>query len=154
MGDGVVLGIYVAEAGSEPMRLLPLAQCIAGVGIEGDRYATGRGYYSARPRLDRQVTLIESEVLDWLRAEHGLEVSGIETRRNILTRGIELTPFVGAELYVGEVRLRVSRVNEPCIHWEGLIGKPVLEPMVHRSGVNCEILIGGPVRPGDAIRAA
>jgi hypothetical protein len=39
------------------------ARLVAGIGIEGDRYATGLGTYSKKQHLDRQVTLIEIEVL-------------------------------------------------------------------------------------------
>src|SRR6187551_155978 len=56
--------VHLAEAASEAMRELPEATLIAGVGIEGDRYATRRGTYSARHHIDRQITLIEAETLD------------------------------------------------------------------------------------------
>ncbi len=58
MWQGRLEHIYIAEKGSAPMRALPEARLTAGVGIEGDRYATGKGYYSKNPRSDRQVTLI------------------------------------------------------------------------------------------------
>jgi hypothetical protein len=148
---GLLVGIFVADIGGAPMRPLEAAHCQAGAGIDGDRYATGRGFYSPRPRLDRQVTLIEAEMLDWLSQEHGIALSGEETRRNLVTRGIALSDLVGHLVRVGDVLLRVSRINEPCAYWQNLLGKPVLEPMVHRSGINCEILRGGWLRAGDEI---
>ena len=64
MWQGQLLHLHVAPTASAAMRELAEARLIAGVGIEGDRYATGRGTYSTRPHIDRQVTLIEVEVLD------------------------------------------------------------------------------------------
>jgi MOSC domain-containing protein YiiM len=63
---------------------------IAGVGIEGDRYATGLGTYSKRPHIDRQVTLIEVEVLETLARDRRIELAPHEHRRNLTTRGVPL----------------------------------------------------------------
>ncbi|MGH7949604.1 MAG: MOSC domain-containing protein, partial [Candidatus Binataceae bacterium] len=63
---GKLLHIHIATEASAPMRELTQARLVAGVGIEGDRYATGRGTYSKKPQPERQVTLIESEALEAL----------------------------------------------------------------------------------------
>ena len=39
---------------------------VAGIGLEGDRYAMRLGTYSKNHHIDRQATLIEAEVLDAL----------------------------------------------------------------------------------------
>lgn len=149
---GLLVHIFIAERAGMPMRELRSAQCLAGVGIEGDRYATGHGHYSDRPRPDRQITLIELEVLDWLHSEHALELTPQTCRRNLVTRGVALASLVGQTLAVGGVLLRVGRLNEPCRYLEKLVDLPVLEPLVHRSGINCEIIHGGWIRPGDEVR--
>jgi MOSC domain-containing protein YiiM len=151
-GPGLLVHIFVAERAGAPMRELRSARCIAGVGVEGDRYATGRGHYSDRPRPDRQITLIQLEVLDWLHREHALELTPQACRRNLVTRDIALDSFVGRTLAVGGVLLRVGRLNEPCRYLEELVDLPVLEPLVHRSGINCEIIQGGWIRTGDEVR--
>ena len=66
MWQGELLHIHVASAASAAMAELPEARLVGGVGIEGDRYATGLGTYSKKPHIDRQVTLIEVEVLEAL----------------------------------------------------------------------------------------
>ena len=48
------------------MQTLPEARLLAGIGIEGDRYATRLGTYSKKHHIDRQVTLIEVETLEAL----------------------------------------------------------------------------------------
>ena len=62
---------------------------IPGHGLAGDRYASGIGTFSDRPGK-RDVTLIESEVLENYRLETGKELTAVESRRNLLTRGIRL----------------------------------------------------------------
>jgi hypothetical protein len=58
--EGQLLSIHIAATGGEDMRELQEASLIEGVGIEGDRYATGKGYYSHMPDI-REVTLIDEE---------------------------------------------------------------------------------------------
>ena len=154
MWQGRLEHIYIAEKGSAPMHALSEARFIAGIGIEGDRYATGQGFYSKTPRPDRQVTLIEIETLEALRRDHAIELAPGETRRNLTTRDVPLNHLVGKRFRVGSVLLYGARLNVPCKYLEQVTGKPVYAPLIHRSGLNCEIVEGGVVRSGDRIEPA
>ena len=149
---GVLLAIHIAPEASAPMVELAAARLIEGVGIEGDRYATARGTYSHKPHPDRQVTLIEAETLDALNRDHGIDLPPHETRRNLTTAGVPLTHLVGREFRVGDTVLLGGRLNVPCLYLETLLGKPVFKPLVNRSGLNCRIVRGGTIRPGETIR--
>jgi len=151
---GQLTHIHTAEQGGAAMQPLASAKLIAGVGIEGDRYATGRGYYSKTPRADRQVTLIEAETLEALARDHGIELLPSETRRNLTTRDVPLNHLVGRRFRVGGVLLLGARLNVPCKYLEQVTGKLVYAPLINRSGLNCEIIEGGIVRIGDVLRPA
>ena len=151
---GHLTHIYIAEQGGAAMQPLSSAKLIAGVGIEGDRYATGQGYYSNTPRADRQVTLIEIEALEALARDHGIELPPNETRRNLTTRDVALNHLVGRRFRVGAVLLLGARLNVPCKYLEQVTGKPVYAPLINRSGLNCEIIEGGMVRVGDLLQPA
>jgi MOSC domain-containing protein YiiM len=148
---GVLLAIHTAPEASAPMVEHDAARLVEGVGIEGDRYATARGTYSHKPHADRQVTLIEMETLDALARDHGIDLAPHETRRNLTTAGVPLNHLVGREFRVGEVVLVGGRLNVPCQYLEDLLGKKVFKPLIHRSGLNCRIVKGGTIRPGDRI---
>ncbi|HUF19411.1 MAG TPA: MOSC domain-containing protein [Burkholderiales bacterium] len=148
---GKLLHIHIAEKASAPMRELAQATLVAGVGIEGDRYATGLGTYSKTPRSDRQVTLIEIEALEAIERDYRIVLAPQETRRNLTTRGVPLNHLVGRRFRVGEVVLYGVRLNIPCKYLEQVTGKQVFGPLTHRSGLNCEIETGGVIRPGDAV---
>jgi MOSC domain-containing protein YiiM len=150
--SGVLLAIHIAQQASAPMVELDAARLVEGVGIEGDRYATARGTYSDKPHPDRQVTLIEMETLDALARDHGIDLPPHETRRNLTVAGVPLNHLVGREFRVGDVVLVGGRLNVPCLYLEDLLGKPVFKPLINRSGLNCRIVKGGTIRPGDAIR--
>jgi len=97
---GRVQAIHTAAA--EGARMIGHASIAArrGSGLEGDRYARAIGHYSADLRSSRSLTLIESEVIDGLRAG-GIELAPGETRRNLTTTGIRLTELVGRRFRVG-----------------------------------------------------
>jgi MOSC domain-containing protein YiiM len=65
---------------------------------------------------------------------------------------VPLNHLVGRQFRVGDVVLMGGRLNVPCQYLEDLLGKKVFKPLIHRSGLNCRIVTGGTIRPGDAIR--
>lgn len=124
----------------------------AGAGLEGDRYIREAGSFSkTKPGPRRQVTLIEVEAVEAAVRDYGLELDPIETRRNVLVRDIALNHLVGREFSVGEVRLRGIKLCEPCAHLDRVVGRPVSPSLVHRGGLNAEILTSGVIRPGDGV---
>ena len=144
--QGELLHIHVASNAAAPMDELREARLVAGIGIEGDRYATGLGTYSRKPHLDRQVTLIEIEVLEAIARDRGIEIAPSEHRRNLTTRGVPLGHLVGQYFRVGDCVLYGGRMNVPCLYLETLLGKKVFKPLLNRSGLNCRIVIGGIIR--------
>lgn len=144
--QGELLHIHVASSASAAMEERADAVLHAGIGIEGDRYATGLGTYSQRPHIDRQVTLIEVEVLETLARDRGISLAPHEHRRNLTTRGVPLGHLVGQYFQVGECVLYGGRLNVPCLYLETLLNKKVFKPLINRSGLNCRIVRGGVMR--------
>lgn len=153
MWQGTLTDIHIARAEREPMEALPRATLIAGQGIAGDRYATGLGKYSPFPDI-REVTLIETETLIALARDHAITLAPEEHRRNLTTRGVPLNHLVGLRFRVGAVLLEGGRLNTPCRYLELVTGKTVCDILEHRSGLNCRIIEGGEIAPGDIIRPA
>ena len=149
--EGEIRHIHIAETAGMEMDELLEARCIPGVGIEGDRYATGLGYYSEKPDI-REVTLIEAETLEALKRDHGIELGVDEHRRNLTVVGVPLNHLVAERFSVGEVILEGGRLNTPCKYLDRLLGNAVCDLLEHRSGLNCRIIKGGIIRPGDLIR--
>ena len=148
---GSLSHLHITSAASAPMQPLRTATLVAGEGIEGDRYATRLGTYSSRHHIDRQVTLIEAETLEALLRDHHVELLAGEHRRNMTTTGVPVGHLVGRYFRVGDCVLYGGRLNVPCKYLEGLLGKPVFRPLIHRSGLNARIVIGGTVAVGDRV---
>lgn len=145
--------ICVARTASAPMESLNEVEAIAGAGLSGDRYSAGIGFYSPRPTDPgaREVTLIEVEVLDRLRQEHGLELGATEHRRNLTTRGVRLRGLLGKRFHIGGVVLEGIRDCPPCEHLEDLVGKPVMRPLVESGGLRARVVEGGTLHVRDVI---
>ena len=151
MPIGKLVAIYITAETGRPMVEVTQAQAIPGTGLEGDRYASGSGLYSNTPGTGRQVTLVEAEAIEALNQEENLGLEAIQTRRNLLTRGVPLNHLVGEEFRVGAVMLRGVRLCEPCDYLAGLTRPEVLPGLVHRGGLRADILSSGVVRPGDEV---
>ncbi len=150
--SGRVEHIHFAVRAGEPLRAAERIRVIAGIGIDGDRYATGLGHFSKSPGTGRALTLVEAEVLDALRASLGIDLPPGEVRRNVTTRGIELNALVGKRFRIGGVLCEGTRLCEPCKYLEDLVGKPILNPLLHRGGLRADVLEGGEIRIGDEVR--
>ena len=149
--QGELLHIHVASKAAARMEELSEARLAVGSGIEGDRYATGLGTYSKKPHIDRQVTMIEIEVLEAIARDRKIEIAPSEHRRNLTTRGVPLGHLVGKYFRVGDCVLYGGRLNVPCLYLETLLSKNVFKPLINRSGLNCRIIIGGTIRNHDRI---
>ena len=152
MTDGRLVAIYVAPSAGAPMEARDHIEAIAGAGLRDDRYAAGTGTYSHTGRGARDVTLIEREAVDAVRAHDDVDVREDQTRRNLVTEGVALNHLVDRTFRVGTVRMRGVRLAEPCVYLEELTGVVgVRAALVHRGGLRAEILDDGELRVGDEI---
>ena len=177
---GRVEAIHLTEGEGRPMRAVSRIRLIAGIGLEGDRYATGRGHFSPMPGTGRALTLIEAEVLESLDVasrkpdellaemiELHMENVAVAALASFLRRGnnpddakVKLDdPFsflfnalVGRRFRVGAVLCEGMRLCEPCAYLESLLEKSLLQPLLHRGGLRADVLADGEIRVGDSVR--
>jgi MOSC domain-containing protein YiiM len=145
--------ILTSEATGQPMQQRDTVDLVMGLGIAGDRYATGRGYYTGVTEWDAQVTLIEQEPFDQQDMTTGQRVDPIDMRRNLVTRGIDLSKLIGVRFRIGETAvLRGTKPWPPCSYIVRSTGKPEIFTKIGRkSGIGADVLVSGPIRVGDPI---
>ena len=150
---GTIAGLFTAANQSEPMIAHERVNAVAGRGLEGDRYAAGLGYYSARPLPGgaRELTLIEVEALDEIESESGIRLTPRESRRNVATQGVRVHELIGKRFRLGQVLCEGVRDCPPCEHLEELTAKQVMKPMARRGGLRANILEDGMISVGDQI---
>ncbi|MEO8305672.1 MAG: MOSC domain-containing protein [Betaproteobacteria bacterium] len=127
---------------------------VAGAGIEGDRY------FGHQDEPGQNITLIEAEEIESFLHDLGRPVDLSVTRRNVVTRGVRLNELVGREFLVGDVLLRGVELCEPCAGLGESLASPlfpaarVVKGFVHRAGLRADVLSGGVIARGTAIRSA
>jgi ADP-ribose pyrophosphatase YjhB (NUDIX family) len=149
--NGRIAAIYTAPAEALPVVRRTQVHARPGAGLDGDRYSLGTGFWSSDHNVSRDVTLIESEVIEVLRDARGGTFDYGLFRRNIVTRGVRLNELVGKRFRVGEVVLEGTSPCKPCAYLERLIGQPILRPLARSGGLRANILTIGAIHCDDAI---
>ena len=152
-GNGTVTGIYVADEATASVRAVESVEAVSGRGLRGDRYFTEEGTFSDVSGDGRDLTLIESEVLEAIERESDVELAPGEHRRNVTTRGVALNHLVGERFRVGDVVCEGARLCEPCEHLQSLTGDEVVSSLVRRGGLRANIVESGTVHVGDDVSA-
>jgi MOSC domain-containing protein YiiM len=147
--SGHVEAIHVRVTSESPAVAAPTARLHSGKGLEGDRYFAPDG---AGP--GEALTLIAAEALEGLETDTGIRLSAADSRRQVLTRGIDLNALVGREFTVGSVRCRGVELCEPCAHLQSVTKPGVLAGLVHRGGLRADVLSDGELSVGDAVASA
>jgi MOSC domain-containing protein YiiM len=144
---GRVEGIYItADHGALP-EPVDSVQAFAGRGLEGNRY-----FYDDAPS-GRAITLIAAEAVEAMEREHGISIEPRESRRNVVTRGVDVNDLVGKRFRVGDVECQGIELCEPCASLQAMTKPGVIQGLLHRGGLNADILSDGAINLGDAVVA-
>ena len=149
---GVLTGIWLTGAAAAPMRRVTSARLLAGRGLEGDRYALGGGTWAQYPDLEKQLTLIDAADVAAVAVEVGVPLGPGDTRRNLVTEGVDLPSLVGRWFAVGDALLFGAKRCPPCTHLERLTGARLVKAMVHRGGINAAVFGGALIAEGAVVR--
>jgi hypothetical protein len=144
---GSVRGVYVAGVKEAPMTSLPSARAVPGRGLEGDRYYERAGTFSPGGGTGRDLTLVDLAALE------GAGVAPEESRRNVITEGIDHDARIGRSFRIGAVECFGRRRCEPCAHLQRLTRPGVLRALVHRGGLRADVVAGGEICVGDPVVA-
>jgi MOSC domain-containing protein YiiM len=152
MFQGEVVSIHIAPEEGAPTVAVDEIQAEAGKGLHGDRYHALAGTFSKKEGPQREVTLIEVEAIEAMDRDYKIKFALGDSRRNIVTRGVPLNHLLDKEFEVGEAVFRGIKLCDPCGYMEGLTQPGVKKALTNRGGLNAQIVSGGLIRPGDAVR--
>jgi MOSC domain-containing protein YiiM len=148
MDAGRVEAIFVTAENGDLPEPVDCVRALAGKGLEGNRYFFADG--DAGP--GRALTLIAAEALEGLERDTGIVLGAAASRRNVLTRGLDVNALVGKRFRIGEIECVGVELCEPCSHLESLTQPGIMKGLVHRAGLNADILTDGKIAVGDPFR--
>jgi len=146
--SGRVEGIFVTPEHGELPEPVESVRAHAGRGLDGNRY------FDEEAPPGGALTLIAAEAVEAMEHEHGISLEPRATRRNVVTRGIDVNALVGKRFRVGGVECEGVELCEPCAHLQSMTRDGVIKGLAHRGGLNADILSDGEISVGDAVVAA
>jgi MOSC domain-containing protein YiiM len=115
--------------------------CVAGRGIEGDRFFDYKDDYKG------QITFFSGEVFDELCVLLDVcDRTPAVLRRNVITRGIDLSSLYEREFEVQGVRFQGMGECKPCYWMDHAFGPGAEAALKGRGGLRAKILSGGRLR--------
>ena len=143
----VVYEIGITEKNNQEIEKKESIEVVASKGIVGDRYF--HDFNGDR----EQITLIESENIDYYNKISGTNIPYVNFRRNIITKNIELNNLVGKNFNIGNVKLFGHRLCDPCKYLQDMIGdQKLVKKLIKKGGLRCEALSSGKISVNDTIK--
>ena len=136
-----VEAIHLRRDGSTRVHAVDSVRAVAGKGLEGD----GAHFFADGAVPGRALTLVEAENVEDVGLAPG------ETRRQVTTRGVRLNDLVGKRFRVGEVECYGVQLCEPCKRLQSMTRPGIIKDLVHRAGINADILTDGTISVGDEV---
>ncbi len=136
-------GHHGMERGNHEIESLAEVECVAGMGLRGDRY------FGYKPDFKGQVTFFDAAAVDAVRETFKQpDLSAGIFRRNIIVRGIDLASWVGKRFRFQGVEFEGSEECKPC-YWMDEALAPGTEEFLKthfRGGLRARILSSGMLR--------
>jgi MOSC domain-containing protein YiiM len=145
---GRVEGIFISAEHGELPEPVDSVRALAGRGLDGNRY-----FFDGDAPPGTALTLIAAEAVEAMEREHGISIEPRESRRNVVTRGIDVNELVGKRFRVGDVECRGIELCEPCTSLQAMTKPGIIKGLAHRGGLNADILSDGEMSVGDAVLA-
>ena len=142
-----VYKLGITKNNNQKIKEVNSIEVLANQGIIGDRhFKEFNDPYS-------QLSLIESENIDYYNIKYGLNIPYIDFRRNIITKGIRLNDLIGKKFLVGEVELEGIDLCRPCRHLCELLDQDnIIKEFLRRGGLRCQILSSSSIEIGNKIK--
>ena len=136
-------GHHGKEPSEHPMIEVETAHCIAGRGLEGDRFLDYKKNYQG------QVTFFSWEVFQELCTALSLwDRPPSVLRRNVITEELDLNALIGKEFELQGVRFAGTQECAPCYWMDRAFGAGAEKLLEGRGGLRARILNGGELRVG------
>ena len=142
-----VFKIGIANKNNQQIQEVNSIEVFANKGILRDRH------FKEYNDPFNQLSLIESENIDYYNIRYGLNIPYKDFRRNIITKGIRLNDLVGKKLQIGKVELEGIDLCRPCRHLSEVLNQDnIIKEFLRRGGLRCQILSSSIIEVGNKIK--
>ena len=142
-----VLKLGITDNNNKKIIEVKSIDVLANKGILGDRH------FNEYNDPYCQLSLIESENIDYYNTKYGLNIPYTDFRRNVITKGIDLNNLIGKKLQIGNVKVEGIDLCRPCKHLTEMLNQEnILKEFLRKGGLRCQILTSSSISIGDEIK--
>ena len=144
---GKVYKLGITTDNNKKIQEVESIEVVANKGVIGDRHF--KDYNDPYCQL----SLIESENIDYYNTKYGLNISYVDFRRNIITKEIELNNLIGKKFFIGKAEVEGIDLCRPCRHLTEMLNQDnILKEFLRKGGLRCRILTSSKINIGDKIK--
>ena len=141
-----VFKLGIAKDNNKDITEVDTIEVLANKGVVGDRH------FDEYNDPYNQLTLIESENIDYYNTKYGLDIPYKDFRRNIITKGISLNDLIGKKLKIGKAIAEGVDLCRPCRYLTEVLNQNnILKEFLRRGGLRCQILNSSKISINDEI---
>ena len=141
-----VYKIGISNKNNQEIKEVNSINVLANKGVVGDRH------FQEFNDPYNQMSLIESENIDYYNIKYGLKIPYLDFRRNIVTKGIKLNDLIGKKFHIGNVKLEGIDLCRPCRHLSEVLNQDnIIKEFLRRGGLRCQILTSSSIEVGSKI---
>ena len=142
-----VYKLGISNKNNQKINKVNSIEVLANQGVVGDRH------FKEYNDPYNQLSLIESENIDYYNIKYSLNIPYIDFRRNIVTKGIKLNDLEEKKILVGNVKLEGIDLCRPCRHLTEVLGHDnIIKEFLRRGGLRCQVLSSSSIKIGDKIK--
>ena len=142
-----VLKLGITDINNKKIKEVEKIEVLSNKGVIGDRH------FNEFNDPYCQLSLIESENIDYYNLRYGLYIPYLDFRRNIVTKGIRLNELIGRKFVIGKVKVEGIDLCRPCRHLTEILGQEnIIKEFLRKGGLRCQILSSSSISVNDIIK--
>ena len=142
-----VYKLGITSKNNQDIKDIDFVEVISNQGVVGDRH------FNKYNDPYNQLSLIESENIDYYNMKFGLNIPYLDFRRNIVTKGIQLNELVGKIFFIGGAKVGGIDLCRPCRHLEETLNQDnIIKEFLRKGGLRCQVLSSSIIKINDEIK--
>ena len=142
-----VLKLGITDINNKKIKEVEKIEVLSNKGVIGDRH------FNEFNDPYCQLSLIESENIDYYNLRYGLNIPYLDFRRNVVTKGIQLNELIGKKFVIGKVKVEGIDLCRPCRHLTETLGQEnIIKEFLRKGGLRCQILSSSSISVNDIIK--
>ncbi len=142
-----IIKIGICNSSADEILEVTTIKVQSGKGIVGDRH------YKENNESENELTIIESENIDFYNNSSNTNFKYLDFRRNLVSKGLSLNKLINKKFFIGSIKVLACDFCKPCLHLQKILKRnDIVKKFIDSGGLRCKILSNGSISIGDLIK--